>query len=61
MNWHLASTVGDAYDTGGGLWILIHGIPPGRPHPSHLAQLPFYGVPPDLIPLFNSVVARHAG
>jgi hypothetical protein len=39
MNWHLASTVGDAYDTGGGPRILIHGIS-RQPHsPLCLTQL----------------------
>jgi len=33
---------------------------PGTP-PRIVAQLPFYGVPQDLTPLFNSVVARHGG
>ena len=61
MNWHLASTVGDAYDTGGGLWILIHGCTAACPTPRILHSYLFYGVAPDLAPLFNSVVARHGG
>ena len=38
-------------------------VHPGIPTPIQLivAQLPFYCVPPDLTPLFNSVVARHGG